>query len=352
MKKVILMCLIAISLTACAKQKQYGLVAVAFYNVENLFDTTDDPNINDEDFLPDGFYTWTEKKYQSKLTNISRVLSEIAVDKGIATGPAIIGLAECENRGVIEDLLRQPVLADRGYSILHFDSPDQRGIDCAMLYQSDIFTLQDSMYVQYSDPAKLTRGYLVGIGELLGEKFAIIVNHWPSRGSKSYAREVAGRDVRKLTTQIQSDYPGIKVICMGDLNDDPDNRSMEVEMKCAYSPQEIKSDTQYFNPWKFTLRTQGYGTLTYKGAWNLFDQIVMTGNMVPKNLKLGEKPVMKDLQMCNGLTFLSHEIIAFPYMLETEKGYEGNPLRTHIGPRWMNGFSDHLPTCIYLVKEL
>lgn len=351
MKKIIIMLLIAVSMSACAQQKrQYDMVAVAFYNVENLFDTKDDPKINDEDFLPNGYYSWTDEKYQHKLTNISFVLSEIAVTRGLDQGPAVIGLAEVENRAVVRDLISQPSLANRNYRILHFDSPDRRGIDCALLYREDQFKLQDSMYVAYSDTSRHTRGYLVAIGKLLGEDFAFIVCHWPSRGSESYTRELAGRDVRYITDDLQEHYSGIKIICMGDLNDDPDNKSLSVEMDCAYSPSEIQNDEQYFNPWKFTLRDQKKGTLVYKKNWNLFDQILMTGNMVNRTLSLAEQTSLETLDLSNGLTFFKHEIISFPYMLETEKGYVGNPLRTHVGQRWMNGFSDHFPTCIYLVK--
>lgn len=350
MKKIILLCLVAVTMMACAKNRQYEMVAIAFYNVENLFDCKDDPSINDEDFQPDGYYSWTEEKYKFKLAHISCVLSDMAVQKGVETGPAVIGLAEVENRAVVQDLVNQPALASRKYKILHFDSPDRRGIDCALLYNDDKFKLQDSMYVQYSDPSRLTRGYLVGIGKLLDEDFAFIVCHWPSRGSDSSTRERAGRDVRQLTTQLQQKHPGIKVICMGDMNDDPDNKSMSVEMKCAYSPSDIVSDEQYFNPWKYTLREEKKGTLVYKKEWNLFDQILMTGNMVTRTLSLNDKWTIESLDYSKGLTFLKNEIISFPYMLETEKGYYGNPMRTHVGQRWMNGFSDHLPTCIYLVK--
>lgn len=350
MKRFLVMFLIAVSLTACAQKRQYEMVAIAFYNVENLFDITDDTSINDEDFLPDGYYTWNEEKYKFKLTNISCVLSEIAVDRGIENGPAVIGLAEIENRAVVRDLVNQPALAGRNYKILHFDSPDKRGIDCAMLYREEQFKLIDSMYVNYSDTTRYTRGYLVGIGKLLGEDFAFIVCHWPSRGSQSYTREIAGRDVRRLTTRLQELYEGIKIVCLGDLNDDPDNKSLSVEMDCAYSPAEIRDDFQYFNPWKYTLRTEKKGTLVFKNNWNLFDQILLTGNMVTRTISLDEKPSIDKLDMSKGLTYMKHEIISFPYMMETEKGYLGNPLRTHVGQRWMNGFSDHFPTCIYLVK--
>lgn len=351
MKHFFIMLLIAMSMSACAqKRHQYDMVAIAFYNVENLFDTKDDPKINDEDFLPDGYYTWSDEKYQHKLTNISCVLSDIAVDKGIEAGPAIIGLAEVENRRVVQDLISQPALKNRKYKILHIDSSDRRGIDCALLYKDDQFKLLDSVYVDYSDNSRKTRGYLVAIGKLLGEDFAFIVCHWPSRASESSAREIAGRDVRLLTTELQLKYEGIKVVCMGDMNDDPDNKSMAVEMQCAYSPSDIRNDEQYFNPWKYTLRDEKRGTLVYKRQWNLFDQIVMTGNMIDRNMNLAVTASLESVDCSKGLTLLKHEIIAFPYMLETEKGYVGNPLRTYVGQRWMNGFSDHLPTCIYLVR--
>lgn len=352
--------------------------AVAFYNLENLFDAVDDPTINDEDFLPDGMYQWDNKKYQTKVKNMARVLADIATDQ-VKEGPAVIGVAEVENRGVCTELVKSDALRQRAYKVLHVDSPDKRGIDCAMLYNPKLFRLEDSLYVQYINPEegsndwlgfrvekgkivtrKLfgdtshpTRGFLVGIGTMANEKMAIIVNHWPSRGSESYMRERAGRQVKRLIEALQECYPGIKVISMGDLNDDPDNKSLSKSMACKYEPADVKSDNDIFNPWLYMLRTVGQGTLLYKGEWNLFDQILMTGNLVDPKMQLSkEKPSKKSIDLSKGLTYYYNEVINRDYMAVGGGQSKGGPRRSIFkGEFQEDGFSDHFPTCIYLLKK-
>lgn len=360
--------------------KKYSMFAIAFYNQENLFDTIDDPHINDQDFLPNGSYGWNTMKYRAKVRNMSTVLSEIATDKGLKFGPAVIGLSEVENRAVCMDLVNSEALRDRGYRVLHFDSPDKRGIDCAMLYNPRFFHLEDSLYVQcitpepgsddwlgfrqdkqthkittrplFGDMSHPTRGFLVGIGTMAGEKLAIITCHWPSRGAESYVRERAGRQVRRLISALQLQYPGIKVVTMGDLNDDPDNKSLSKSMECKYKPADVKADGDVFNPWLHMLRNIGQGTLLYDGKWNLFDQILVTGNMVDPKLRLGKvKPRINSLDLSRGLTYYFNEVMIRDYMVNQEGRYKGGPKRTTSGGVWQNGYSDHFPTCIYLVKE-
>lgn len=361
-----------------ATRSGYKTYAVAFYNLENLFDAVDDPTINDEDFLPDGVYQWDNKKYETKLNNMSTVLADIATDQ-VKDGPAVIGVAEVENRGVCMDLVKSKALRKRAYSVLHFDSPDRRGIDCAMLYNPKLFHLEDSLYVQYINPEQgsndwlgfrvengkivtrklfgdkshLTRGFLVGIGTMAGEKMAIIVNHWPSRGSESYMRERAGRQVKRLIEALQECYPGIKVISMGDLNDDPDNKSLSKSMACKYDPADVKDDSDIFNPWLYMLRTIGQGTLLYKGEWNLFDQIVMTGNLVDKKMIMSkDKPAVKDINLSKGLTYYYNEVFNRDYMSVRQGQSKGGPKRSIFkGEFQKDGYSDHFPTCIYLLKE-
>lgn len=365
--------------TACG-QKKYAMYGIAFYNQENLFDTIHARGINDYDFLPTGSYRWNTLKYESKLKNMSRVLADLCVTQNTPRGAAIIGLSEVENRQVVEDLLRQPALRERGYRILHVDSPDRRGIDCAMLYNPKFFTLQDSLYVHYiyptaEEPTKelgfqidekgeievlplygdttyKTRGFLVGIGELRGEKLAVIVNHWPSRGAESAARERAGRQVKALIGALQTRYPGIKVVTMGDLNDDPDNKSLSVAMGCKYKPKDVKSDSDIYNPWLHTLKKVGQGSLLYDGKWNLFDQILVTGNMVDPSLSQGKTYKPSEIDLSKGLTLYSNGVFCPDYLVQQEGRYKGSPLRTQAGGSWLNGYSDHFPTYIYLIKEL
>lgn len=360
------------------KQK-YSTYAIAFYNQENLFDTIDDPLINDQDFLPNGVYHWNTEKYRAKIHNMSTVLRQIATDKGLKYGPAVIGLAEVENRRVCLDLVQSDSLKDRGYRVLHFDSPDARGIDCALLYNPRLFHLEDSLYVQcitpaagsddwlgfrqdershrittrplFGDKSHPTRGFLVGIGTMADERLAIIVCHWPSRGAEGYVRERTARQVKRLIEALQLQYPGIKVITMGDLNDDPDNRSLSRAMECRYKPSDVKSEADIFNPWLYMLRTVGQGTLLYQGQWNLFDQILLTGNMVDRKMRFGKnRPRPSSMDLSRGLTFHYNEIFMPDYLITPRGKYQGSPLRTTSGGVWQNGFSDHFPTCIYLIK--
>lgn len=364
-----------------AQEKRLALFGIAFYNQENLFDTIHAPGKNDYDFLPDGSYKWTGMKYQSKLKNMSRVLSELCTEHGLKSGAAVIGLSEVENRTVVEDLTHQPSLANRHYRVLHFDSPDRRGIDCAMLYNPRMFQLEDSLYVPYiypsdenpadefgfsfddnnrvvarplfGDTTHITRGFLVGIGRMAGDRLAVIVNHWPSRGAESVVRERAGRQVFALCQALQKQYGSqLKIVVMGDLNDDPDNLSLTQGMQCKFEAKKITGPGDFFNPWFYTLRKQGQGTLRYNGRWNLFDQILLSGNMVNTdyNLKSPQKP--SQLDRSQGLTFWRHSIFMRDYLFQQEGKYKGNPLRTTAGGVWLNGYSDHLPTQIYLIKDL
>lgn len=187
-------------------QEQKGTVyGVAFYNLENLFDTKHDEGKKDYEYLPDGRNKWDDKKYQSKLKNMSTVLGSLATDK-TPEGAAVIGMAEVENRHVLEDLLKQPALTDRGYEIIHYEGPDERGVDCAFFYNPKLYTVTATKLVPYvlAQPTdRPTRGFLIADGKLAGERVAFIVNHWPSRGAESPARERAGMQVRALKDSLQ-----------------------------------------------------------------------------------------------------------------------------------------------------
>lgn len=348
------------------REKKINTYAVGFYNLENLFDTIHAEGKNDYDFLPDGSYKWTSHKYESKLKNMSRVLAEMATDK-VKAGAAVIGVSEVENRQVVEDLLKQDALVNRGYRILHADSPDRRGVDCALLYNPRYFSLEDSLYVfyiyeneetganplgfkqdpttkeistlpLYGDTTHITRGFLVGIGTMAGEKMAIIVNHWPSRGAESIVRENAARQVYALKEALLTKYPGIKIVIEGDLNDDPNNRSVVNGLKALTETEDIKSEHDLFNPWYNMLYKEGQGTLLYNGKWNLFDQIIISGNFIN-----GEN--------FSTLSFKSHEVFIRDYLIQQEGKYKGSLLRTSAGGNWLNGYSDHFPTLIYLAKK-
>ena len=229
MKKLFLLfsfCLCFIA--AGAQQQERKLYSVAFYNLENLFDTVHDVGKNDHDFLPDGKYAWTAKKYEAKLKNMAKVLGELS-RKAVPEGPAFIGVAEVENSRALSDLVQQPGISH--YKYIHYEGPDRRGIDCALLYDPSQFKVNHSELVLskpfQGDTVHLTRGFLVVDGELAGERICVIVNHWPSRGAESPVRVHAARQVKALTDSLMRKDKKLKLIVMGDLNDDPMDESLE-----------------------------------------------------------------------------------------------------------------------------
>ncbi|WP_300724485.1 endonuclease/exonuclease/phosphatase family protein [uncultured Bacteroides sp.] len=338
MKRSFLMILFAcLVVSVYARGKKEVVYGVAFYNLENMFDTKHDEGKNDYEYLPDGRNQWDDHKYQSKLQNMSKVLGLLATDK-VAEGPAIIGMSEIENRAVLEDLLEQPALADRGYEIIHYEGEDQRGIECAFFYNPKLFELKNSLLVPYvylNDSVRKTRGFLIADGMMGGEHFAFIVNHWPSRGAESPARERAGVQVRALKDSLQRIDPQIRIVIMGDMNDDPMDKSMAEALGAKREMKETGKQDLY-NPWWDTL-AGGEGTLKYRGKWNLFDQIVFTGNLLK-----GKKKHFR---------YKEHEIFKRDFLFQTDGKYKGYPFRTRAGNRWMNGYSDHLPTIVYFVKK-
>lgn len=318
----------------CGKRKS-ELYSVAFYNLENLFDTIHDDGKNDYDFLPDGRYAWNTTKYEAKLKNLAHVLSELSRGK-VTQGPACIGVAEVENKRVLDDLLKQPALAQ--YKYVHYEGPDERGIDCALLYDSLQFQVKHSKLV-YSAPFEgdttdLTRGFLVVDGSLAGERLCLIVNHWPSRGSGEEYRIHAARQVKALKDSLFREDRHLKLIVMGDLNDDPMDESLQV--LGARKDREQVGEQEFYNPWWKTLEDDGIGTLCYRGKWNLFDQIVLT------------RPLLEGQ---GGLLYDGNEVFRPDYLFQHDDKYEGYPLRTHGGRKWLNGYSDHLPTIVYLRKH-
>lgn len=353
--------------TRSVDEKRYTLYGVAFYNVENLFDTLHDAGKNDYEYLPDGTNKWGKMKYEAKLRNIARVISELCTDR-LPAGAAVIGLSEVENSRVLDDLLSQPALAQRGYKYVDVAGPDRRGIECAFLYNPRLFELDRGFLVPYcysesgkvddplvgfytdsvgkvqaypglrGDTTHITRGFLVMEGRMADEKLFFIVNHWPSRAAGDETRQRAAFQVARLKEALQKQEPGSKVIIMGDMNDDPGNNSMTKQLGCKSDPEEVEEETDLYNPWHRTLYKEGQGTLLYDGKWNLFDQIVVSGNLTGDDR--------------SSLKLWRHAIFIRPWLFQQEGRYKGSPLRTHASGVWLNGYSDHLPTQIWLIKEV
>lgn len=337
--------LLLLAMLPVSAQRRFNVYAVGFYNQENLFDTCHDEGKRDYDFLPSGSYRWDGLKYSHKLHNMARALSDMGTSTLPGVGCAVIGLAEVENAKVLADLCAQPELQARNYRFCHIEGPDRRGIDCALLYNPALFRLRDVKLVPYVPTEKqdsdfATRGFLTVSGELAGEHVAFIVCHLPSRFSGSYYREVGAAQARAVKDSLLRADSGCKVFVMGDMNDDPTNKSMH-EILSAKEEIALVGLGDMYNPWYNVLAKQGTGTLMYQGSWNLFDQIVMTPNLL--NAK-GSKDY-------STLKYWKNEIQRMPYLFQTEGQYKGSVKRTTAGGKWLDGYSDHLPVCVYLVKE-
>ena len=342
MKKNIL--LLAAWFMACltvSAQKSFVGYAIGFYNQENLFDTCHDEGKNDYEYLP--AKGWNGLKYSNKLKNMAQVLSEMGTDV-IPVGCAAIGLAEVENDNVLKDLVAQPALAKRGFNFVHIEGPDRRGIDCALLYNPQLFQVRNVKLVPYvqelkKDSAFYTRGFLTVSGTLANEHVTIIVCHLPSRFSASFYRESGARQIKVVKDSLLREDPTCKVIVMGDMNDDPEDASMYKELAAKENINKVKAD-EMFNPW-YNVHQSGTGTLSYQGAWNLFDQIILSPTLINQN---GSKDY-------STLKYWKNQIFSRDYMFQTEGKYKGSPKRTTAGGVWLNGYSDHLPTVVYLLKE-
>ncbi len=330
---------------AASGQKRFSVYAVGFYNLENLFDTCHDEGKNDYEFLPSGSYHWDGLKYSHKLKNMSQALSDMGTSMLPGVGCAIIGVSEVENAKVLTDLCNQPALKARGYQFCHIEGPDKRGVDCGLLYNPKFFTVEDVRLVPYvptekQDSGFTTRGFLTVTGQLAGEPIAVIVCHLPSRFSGSYYREVGAEQAKAVKDSLLAENPKRKVMVMGDMNDDPNNRSMYDILRGKEEIAKVGEGDMY-NPWYNILVKQGTGTLMYQGSWNLFDQILLTPNMLNP---AGSRDYRE-------LKYLKNEIQRMPYLFQTEGAYKGSTKRTTAGGVWLDGYSDHLPVCVYLVKE-
>ena len=346
MRKITLLLLsVFFFFSACVRaEKRYGLYPVAFYNLENIFDTIHDEGKNDYEFLPAGSYHWDKNKYENKLKNMARALLDLGTDK-VPTGAAIIGVSEVENARVLDDLTAQPGMVKRGMKYIHIEGPDKRGVDCALLYNPTVFKpekwfLQPYVY-ENGDTTRATRGYLTVQGKLDGDPLTVIVCHWPSRGATSYFREIAGKQVRHLTDSIAKADSKQRIIVMGDMNDDPDNVSLAKKLGARRKMKDVR-DGDFYNPWWDMLRSKGQGTLTYDGGWNLFDQIIVSKNLLD----------VKGVKDYRHLTLHSWHIFRRDYLIQQSGRYKGSPKRTSSGGVWLNGYSDHLPTVTYLIKEM
>lgn len=342
----------ALFLCVCTNaQKKFAMYAVGFYNQENLFDTCHDNGKKDFDFLPDGQYKWTGLKYSHKLHNMAQALADMGTDK-TPQGCAFIGLAEVENNKCLTDLCAQEPLAARNMKHVLFEGVDKRGIDVGFIYNPKLFQLDSTLTrlipFESNDTSLYTRGFLVVNGRMADEHVVCIVCHLPSRLHGDDTNRVSGASqLTAIKDSILLSDPNTKVFIMGDMNDDPTDRSMTQGLKGREKVSEV-GEGEMLNPWIRIIKS-GTGTLRYDGQWNLFDQILISPNLLAgKDDATYNKDVMRNSTQ---LRYFTNQVFRRDYLIQTEGKFKGNPKRTHAGGQWLDGYSDHLPVVMYLLKE-
>ncbi len=327
---------------AMAQEKQYQVGLVGFYNLENLFDTINQPDVNDEEFTPSGTNLYTPQVYLDKLSKLEEVIHQIGTDIS-PDGLALFGVAEIENESVLRDLSRQPKLRDRNYQPVHFNSPDLRGIDVGLMYNPKYFKVlyKESLCVPLKDKdgqPYFTRDILYVCGLFNGDTIHVFVNHWPSRrgGEEVSApgRALAASVAKAKIDSVMNTNADAKVILMGDLNDDPVSPSVTKVLKATGDKGKVKVSGLY-NPWVDYYKN-GIGTLAYNDAWNLFDQIIVSEAFLSREQK----------------GYFLHKAMIFKkeFMLQSSGRYKGYPKRTYDFGVYMGGYSDHFPTYLVLLK--
>ena len=356
MKRLIYTLLILLVLAPASsfaqRKKSY---VIGFYNLENLFDTYHDEGKNDYEYLPDGANEWTDIKYEKKLANMAKVIRAMR-DENKAYH-AVLGVSEIENRHVLEDLVIQPDIADANFQIVHYDGPDRRGVDVALLYRPELFTVLESKSIPFTFDSDLdfgmtkeeqdafrTRDLLMVRGMLGGEMFAFFVAHLPSRlGEKSGSlRSRGGQMMYEESVRLMKAYPGIKIVAMGDMNDNPTDDSMFVYMHGREKTEEV-GPMDFFSPFVSMLKA-GYSSLYYRGENNIYDILVVNEALVNApagTLKI--QPIVRNRYYAR--------IFNPSFMVQQEGQYAGQPLRTFSNGAFVNGYSDHFPTYIVVSNK-
>lgn len=326
------------------ENKSVMVSCIGFYNLENLFDTIIDPDTNkilQDDFTPHGKKQWNSKKYFHKLGQMAKVISEIGTDL-TPQGVSILGVAEVENKLVLDDLVKQDAIANRDYRIVHAESPDKRGIDVALLYNPLHFNFLEQKSFALNipgDSAFSSRSQLLVTGELFNERIHVIVAHWPSRrgGEKRSAplRCAAASLGKQIADSIYKSEPNAKILYMGDLNDDPTNKSVK-DFINAGGKKEKLADKTFYNPME-NMYKKGIGTLAWRDVWNLFDQILISPSLVNEQY--------------DELSFYTAKIFNKEYLKQHSGNFKGYPFRSYVGGTYTGGYSDHFPSYVLLVKN-
>lgn len=353
MKKIFLFTiLLFLGISSFAQKQNY---VIGFYNVENLFDIYDDPVTDDAEFLPDGKNKWTQPKYEKKLHNIARVINAMRDENGVYH--TILGVSEIENRLVLEDLVSLPELAGANYQIVHYDGPDRRGVDVGLIYRPDQFKYIDSESIPFTfENSRIkflideeaqkefkTRDILMVHGQIDGEDIAVYVAHLPSRigGKGADLRPRGAEIIYNHAAALKEKYPGIKIVVMGDMNDNPTDESMTVWLHSKAEPADMEPG-DFYSPF-IRMLADGYGSLAYRGVWNIYDNILVDYNLAQApdgGLKI--IPIHKK-GYCG-------RIFKKPFMTQQKGQYKGTPFRTFSNGGFIGGYSDHYPTYIVIGK--
>lgn len=325
-----------ISIIVSAQQQLF----IAFYNQENFFDTIDDPHKNDNEFLPSAKKEWNTEKYHNKVSHMAKVIASMNNGNGVD----VLGMCEVENDNVLADLVNDEQIKKNNYAFVHYESPDERSIDNALLYNSKKFKLISSVPYQINfpdHPDSKTRDILVVKLEAKNkEQIIFIVNHFPSRIGGQEASEskriFVASVLRNICDSISKSNPSQSYLLMGDFNDEPINKSIDSVVAAKGNANDLKQPGDIFNA-MYNLKMSGQGSLQYKKEWNMLDQVMMNKTLVDCTRKVCYK---------NG----SATIYKPDWMQETEEKYKGTPFRTFGGNKYLNGYSDHFP--VYVILEI
>lgn len=321
-----------------------NMVCIGFYNLENLFDTIDDPFTQDEEFTPSGAKAWTQEKYEDKLLRLSQVISGFGSDFNMKNID-LLGVCEVENKKVLKDLINTHTLSEKKYDLIHHESFDPRGIDLALIYNPKVFFPQYSemLTISLSDPKgdkKPTRGVLMVLGKLANQEICILVNHWPSRRggavtTKQYRIQAATKN-RSIVDSLTLIYPSMSFIIMGDFNDNPDDQSIQEYLRTSQDDQNL-TKREFFNPF-YKNYTKGEGSLAHNNSWSLFDQILLSSDFLGK--------------AGNGFKFYKNKVFVEDFMIEGYGHFKNHPKRSFSGDQYNYGYSDHFPVLVYLTRRI
>ena len=306
---------------------------IGFYNVENLFDINDDPVKIDSEYLPTSRIQWTIERYEKKLQNIAKVVD--------ALNPTILGMTEVENDLVLQDLVNQSLIKSKNYGFVHFESPDERGIDVALIYKKADFTVKNKEFhrINFPNSNDKTRDILQVDGVILGQNISVFVNHFPSRRGGAEASEdkriFVAQMLKKAVDAAMKKDKNTHVIIMGDLNDDPSDKSLTEGLEAKQWDRNTSNELIVNGLYNLAsgVKRDGLGSYYYQKNWEVIDQIIVSGNLLAENSTL----VTQDQESIFKEDFITY--------LEKKSGLR-LPNRTYTGPIYRGGFSDHFPVYV------